>query len=401
MTPATNFPFRRVDPLLPPPEYSAMRRDSPIRRIVLSSGRTAWLISRYDDIRSVLSSPYVSSDMANPGYPLQFDIPSDVIERMKPAILSEDGSAHAERRRIVLPDFTARRVEQLRVRVEKIVDEHISRLLTMPQPLDWIEEFAVPIPSLVICEIFGVPIGDRPFFQEHARCLVSLESDPIARQQSLGSLEVYLTGILKAKSEVPGDDLLSRMASMVDTTQDGSYQQMASLANVMLVGGHETTANMIGLGVLGLIQNPSELAKLRAEPSNIRRAVDELLRFFSIADQVSARVATADIEVSGVRIPEGDGIITLAASGNHDESVFENPGQIRVDRPRRPHLAFGHGPHQCIGQHLAKLELEVALARTFDRFPDIQVACPISELRFKDSAGVYGLERLPVFLGKA
>lgn len=390
------FPYPRLCPVRPPHEYDRLRSQKPpVRRVVLASGRGAWLIARYDDIRRVLASPAVSSDMAAPGYPLQFDVPAEVMEQLKPALLSDDPPAHTARRRAVMPGLTARRVGALRPRIEEIVDDRISGMLSMAQPVDLVDALAVPVPSLVICELMGVPAHDREFFQLNARRLVSLGTGPAERQNALDGLRGYFAELIEEKTGSQDDDLLSRLVRLGPTHGLGPAE-MVSLATVLLVGGHETTAKMIGLGVMALLDDPVALAASTASEDAMTAAVDELLRYFSIADQVTARVALSDVDVAGVTIPAGEGIIALTASGNHDERVFSRPHELLVDRPGRSHLAFGHGAHQCVGQHLAKLELEIVLTRVFRRMPGLRLACPVDALRFSDSAGVYGLEELPV-----
>ncbi|MER7814512.1 cytochrome P450 [Streptomyces sp. NPDC096153] len=193
-----------------------------------------------------------------------------------------------------------------------------------------------------------------------------------------------------------GDNLLGRLVVKNRETGTFTHGELVGIANVLLVGGHETTANMISLGVLALLENPDQQAKLKADPGLAPQAVDELLRYFSIADQVTSRVATADIEIGGVLIRAGEGVIGLSASGNHDESVFSDPERLDFERGAKHHLAFGHGIHQCIGQNLAKVELEVVFNALLARVPGLKPAAPVSELPFKDSMGVYGLHRLPV-----
>ncbi|MCT4355813.1 cytochrome P450 [Streptomyces sp. Je 1-79] len=392
----TSFPYPRTCPFQPPREYASLRAEQPISKVTLASGRTAWLLTRHEHIRQLLASPEVSSNLAHPGYPLHFDVPAEVMEQMRPVLLAMDPPVHTAQRKMVIPEFTVKRVLQLRPRIEEIVDERITALLAHEGPVDLVEALALPVPSLVICELLGVPYADRAFFQDRTDKLVSVDADPQERNSAHQELHEYFDKLVTAQEADPGDNLLGRLVLKNRETGTFSHGELVGMANVLLVGGHETTANMISLGVLALMENPDQKAKLQADPGLAPQAVDELLRYFSIADQVTSRVVTADIEIGGVRIRAGEGVIGLSASANHDESLYSDPDRLDFERGGRHHLAFGHGIHQCIGQNLAKLELEVVFNALLARVPDLKLAVPVAELPFKDSMGVYGLHRLPV-----
>ncbi|MEU9982267.1 cytochrome P450 [Streptomyces sp. NPDC050856] len=390
------FPYPRTCPLLPPREYASLRAEQPISKVTLASGRTAWLLTRHEHIRQLLASPQVSSNMAHPGYPLHFDVPAEVMEQMRPVMLAMDPPVHTAQRKMVIPEFTVKRVLQLRPRIQEIVDERISVMLAGERPADLVEELALPVPSLAISELLGVPYADRAFFQDCTRKLVSVDTDPQERMTAHQELHAYFDRLVTAKTADPGDDLLGRLVLKNRETGTFDHTGLVGMANVLLVGGFETTANMISLGVVGLLENPGQLEKLRADPGLAPQAVDELLRYFSIADQVTSRVVLEDIEIGGVLIRAGEGVLGLSASANHDEEVYPEADRLDIDRGGRHHLAFGHGIHQCIGQNLAKMELETVFTTLFARIPGLKLAAPVAELPFKDSMGVYGLHRLPV-----
>ncbi|MCX2181119.1 cytochrome P450 [Streptomyces sp. SKN60] len=395
----STFPHPRTCPLSPPREYAVLRAERPVSRVTLASGRTAWLLTRHEHIRRLLASPEVSSNLAHPGYPLHFDVPAEVMEQMRPVMLAMDPPVHTAQRRSVMAEFTVKRVNLLRPRIEEIVDRCIDDLLARdPQdgPVDLVEALALPVPSLVICELLGVPYADHGFFQDRTRKIVSVDADPQERGAAHQELHAYFDRLVTAQEAEPGDNLLGRLVEKNRETGTFDHAQLVGMANVLLVGGFETTANMISLGVVGLLEHPDQAALLKADPALAPQAVDELLRFFSIADQVTSRVATADLEIGGVRIRAGEGVIGLSASGNHDEAVFAEPERLDFTRGGKHHLAFGHGIHQCIGQHLAKLELEVVFNALLARVPGLKLAVPVGELPFKDPMGVYGLHRLPV-----
>jgi len=390
------FPYPRTCPLRPPQEYASLRADQPITKVTLASGRSAWLLTRHEHIRQLLASPDVSSNLAHPGYPLHFNAPTEVLERQRPVMLSMDPPVHTAQRRSVAAEFTVKRVLQLRPRFQEIVDECLSVMLAGEGPVDLVEALALPVPSLVICELLGIPHDDRPFFQGRTKKLVSVDVDPQERMTAYQELHAYFDTLITAKEADPGDGLLGRLVLKNRETGTFDHGGLVGMANVLLVGGYETTANMISLGTVALLENPDQLAKLKTDPGLVPQAVDELLRYWSIADQVTSRVALADIEIGGVLIRSGEGVMGLSASGNYDEAVFSAPDRLDIDRGGRHHLGFGHGIHQCIGQNLAKLELEVVFNTLFARIPGLKLAVPAAELPFKDSSGVYGLHRLPV-----
>ncbi|GLF97399.1 cytochrome P450 [Streptomyces yaizuensis] len=393
---STAFPHPRTCPLRPPAEYASLRAERPVSRVTLASGRTAWLLTRHEHIRQLLASPDVSSNLALPGFPLSFEAPPEILEQYRPILVSMDPPDHTAQRKLVVSEFTARRVNLLRPRIQEIVDERISAMLAGGGPVDLVEELALPVPSLVICELLGVPYADRAFFGDRTRKLVSISVDPEERNRANQELNEYFATLVAAKEKDPGDDLLGRLVLKNRETGALSREDLVKMASVLLIGGYETTANMISLGTVALLENPGQLARLTADPGLAPQAVDELMRYFSIADQVTSRVLLADIEIGGVLLRAGEGVIGLNASGNHDEAVFPDPERLDIDRGGRHHLAFGHGIHQCVGQNLAKVELETVFTTLFARIPGLRLTVPVAELPFKDSSGVYGLHSLPV-----
>lgn len=390
------FPFPRRCPMHPPAEYDGLRAEAPISRVTLASGRRAWLLTTHEHVSTMLTSPAVSSNLADPGYPLHFNAPVEILESMRPVMLAMDPPVHTAQRKMVLAEFTRRQVARLRPGIQTVVTDRIAELEQGGRTADLVADFSVPVTSLVICELLGVPYGDRDFFQARTRALVSVDADPDDRTASHGALTEYFGRLLDAKRSDPGDDLLSRLVAKNDTEETLDHDELVKMANVLLVGGLETTANMIGLGVVGLLENPGQLDGLRDDPTRWPAAVDELLRFFSIADQVTSRVATADFTIGDVVIRAGEGVIGLSASANHDSSVFDDPGVLDVSRDARHHLAFGKGIHLCIGQNLARLELEVALSTLFERLPGLRLGCAVDELPLTAEGGLHGVRRLPV-----
>jgi cytochrome P450 len=302
-----------------------------------------------------------------------------------------DPPEHGPARRAITGEFTVRRVAELRPRIQEIVDELIDAMLAGPQPVDLVRAFSLPVPSLVICQMLGVPYADHDFFQAHTATLVNRDTPPDELQETMKALWAYLAELVHGKIREPGDDVLSRRLA------DGAdAEDVIGLAFLLLVAGHETTANMISLGVLALLERPEQLAALLADPSRTPMAVEELLRYFTIVEYGNSRVATDDVELAGTTIRAGEGVVSLSNTADHDPEIFPDADRLKLDRGARNHLAFGYGRHQCLGQNLARLELEIVFSTLFRRMPSLRLAVPAGELPFKNDAEIYGIHRLPV-----
>ncbi|MET8007435.1 cytochrome P450 [Nonomuraea glycinis] len=381
----------RTCPYAPPAQHVEMRDSGGITRVRLPNGREAWALSRMDHLRAMLSDPRFSSDRDNPHYPsFRADEvpPSGGGGRM---LINMDPPEHGPARRAITGEFTLRRVAELRPRIQEIVDELIDAMLAGPQPVDLVRAFSLPVPSLVICEMLGVPYTDHDFFQVHTATMVNRDTPPDEMQKTMQALWLYMAELVQGKSREPGDDVLSRQLA------DGAApEDVIALAFLLLVAGHETTANMISLGVLTLLERPEHLAALLADPSGTPMAVEELLRYFTIVEFGNSRVATDDVELAGTTIRAGEAVVSLSNAANHDPEVFPEAGRLKLDRGARNHLAFGYGRHQCLGQNLARLELEIVFNTLFRRAPSLRLAVPAEEVPFKDDAEIYGIHRLPV-----
>ncbi|MFF9581391.1 cytochrome P450 [Streptomyces achromogenes] len=396
--PPVQFPLRRTCPFAEPPEYAGLRADAPVSRAALKvNGKPAWLVTRHEHVRQVLGDSRASSNLKLPGYPHQFHIPEELLAQVRLMMLNMDPPEHTAHRRMLIPEFTARRVRELRPRIQQIVDERVDAMLAAGGPVDLVTALALPVPSLVICELLGVPYEDHARFEEWSAALMNHDLSPQEYGAAVQALDTYLDQLVTLKENEPGDDLISRFLEKNRDEGVADHTDVVTMARLMLVGGHETTANMIALGVLALLQHPEQLAELQADPDLLPNAVEELLRVFSISDSGTARVAMADIEVGDVTIRAGEGILALNNAANHDESVFPDPGALDIRRKEaRAHLAFGYGVHQCIGANLARVELEAVYGTLLRRVPGLRLAAEPEELRFKDDAMVYGVYELPV-----
>ncbi|WP_033439561.1 cytochrome P450 [Saccharothrix sp. NRRL B-16314] len=392
------FPVDRDCPFAPPAAYERLRERGPITKVRLASG-DAWLVSGHEEGRDVLADRRFSSDRRNEGFPI-VNADAATLRQLRsrpPLMVGMDGAEHSAARRPLISEFTVKRLAELRSGIQEIVDRFIDEVLaTDERPVDLVRALSLPVPSLVICELLGVPYADHDFFQSRTAVAVRRTSAPEERGRAFAELHEYLDDLVTRKESAPGDDLLSRQITR--RREDGTFDhsELVSTAFLLLTAGHETTANMISLGVVALLSDPGQLALIKADPGRTPMAVEELLRYFTIADLVTTRVAVEDVEIGGATIRAGDGVIVSMLSANWDPAVFENPGELDVGRGTRHHLAFGFGPHQCLGQNLARMELQVVFDTLFRRIPTLRLATPVDELSFKADAVIYGVDELPV-----
>jgi cytochrome P450 len=396
MTPTSEqprFPMERESPYDPPPGILRLLREEPVSRVTLWDGHEAWLVTRYDDVRTLLTNPDLSADVRRPGYPKV----SAALAHFTEGLLNHmDSPEHDVYRRMLAPDFMVKRVESLRGDVEKLVDDLLDAMQTQGPPVDLVASFAFPIPALVTCSILGVPYERKDFFVQCAEAFLSGTSTAEAAAAAGRELHAYLGELIEAKKTASGTDTLSRMVTEYVASGQLDETVLVTLAELLLIAGFDTTANMIVLGTLTLLRHPDQLEELKADPGLWPGAVEELLRYLTITHRGRHRVATADIEVGGQLIRAGEGIIAAQDAANRDPDTFADPDVLDIHREARHHLAFGHGVHQCIGAAVARVELQVAYARLFARFPGLELAVPHDEIRFKHESSVYGVAELPV-----
>jgi cytochrome P450 len=390
------YPMARASgcPFDPPP---ALRTLAPVSRVRLWDGSSPWLITRHADVRAILADPRVSADTRRAGYP-HTSAGGRARRTQGISFIAMDDPDHARLRRMVTGTFTIRRVEALRPSIQRIVDDRIDALLAGPRPVDLVETFALPVPSLVICQLLGVPYADHDFFQRRTRVLVSRDQPAERTIAAQDELVEYLDRVIAGKLAEPADDLLSKLAAEHVASGDLSRRDAALMATLLVAAGHETTANMIALGTLALLEHPDQLATLRDtdDPAVIAAAVEELLRYLTIVHSGRRRTAVEDIEIDGRTIRAGEGIILAGDAANRDEDAFPDADRLDVQRDARGHLAFGFGVHQCLGQPLARLELQIVYATLYRRLPGLRLAVALEQLPFKHDSNVYGVYELPV-----
>ncbi|WP_460072259.1 cytochrome P450 [Streptomyces sp. YKOK-I1] len=390
------FPMPRAAgcPFDPPPALRELRERAPLTRVRLWDGTEPWLVTRYADQRALLGDPRVSADTDSPGYPAKA---SPEGGEGKLGFIMMDDPEHARLRRMVTAPFAIKKVEAMRPAVQRIVDDLLDELLAGPNPVDLVEAFALPIPSLVICELLGVPYADHAFFQDSTKTMVHRDATPEQRGAAGREIAAYLGGLVGKRLADPCDDLLSGIAARV-AAGEIDHQMATEMALLLLFAGHETTANMIALGTLALLRHPDQLALLREtdDPRLVASAVEELLRYLHITHLGRRRAVTEDIEIGGQVIRAGEGVIMVNEIANRDPEVFTDPDRLDLTRDARRHVAFGFGVHQCLGQPLARMELQVVYGTLYRRIPTLKLAGSFDDVRFKHDAFIYGVHALPV-----
>ncbi|CCB76284.1 MULTISPECIES: cytochrome P450 [Streptomycetaceae] len=391
------FPFAPAPAVcLPSPALAEVRETCPVTRVRLPDGTQAWLVTRHADVRQVLMDPRFSNRVvaARP----------EVAESEHGALISQsligmDPPEHTRIRRLVTRAFSARRVERLRPRVAELVDGLIDALEELPRPVDVVRHFAVPLPTTVICEMLGVPEADRAAFQEWSNALVvDWLRDEGERNAATAALRGYFTELIAAKRAEPGDDLMTELIAAREEGNKLSESELVAQCIGLLSAGNDTTASLIAMFLMTLLRRPDELARLRAEPAEIPRAVEELLRYVPLAMSGAGgpRLTTEEVELGGVTIPPGKLVLPAIAAANRDPEVFADPERLDLDRTDNQHLGFGAGIHFCLGAQLARVELQEALAGLLRRLPGLRLAVPEEELRMKPASAISGLEALPV-----
>src|SRR5580704_17586338 len=385
-------------PFAPPPEVMELAEVRPLSRVKIWDGSTPWLITGYDEVRTLFSDSRVSVDDRRSGFPHWNEGMLATVHKRPRSVFTADGEEHTRFRRMLSKPFTYKRVEDLRPAIQKITDEHIDAILAGPQPADIVTAFALPVPSLVISELLGVPYEDAEFFQHHAN--VGLARYASAEDNAKGAMGLakYLANLVRSKMESPAEDAVSDLAERVKAGEL-DVREAAQLGTGLLIAGHETTANMIGLGVLALLQYPDQAAVLRDtdDPKVVANAVEELLRYLSIIQNGQRRVAAEDIDIAGEVIRAGEGIIIDLAPANWDAKEFTEPDRLYLHRSGAgQHVAFGYGRHQCVGQQLARAELQIVFHTLLRRIPTLELAVPIEDIPFKHDRLAYGVYELPV-----
>ncbi|MFC6084185.1 cytochrome P450 [Sphaerisporangium aureirubrum] len=379
-------------PFDPPAELIDARRHGPISRYPFPDGHQGWLITGYDLLRSVLADPRFSSRKEFMRHHPTIDLGDIEVPPAPPGeFLLMDEPQHGRYRKPLVGKFTARRMRLLTERVEQITADHLDAMEKAGPPADLVTAFARPIPAIVICELLGVPYEDRGSFQEQIESFLSGEASDEDQLAAYLATQRYLAELVTAKRADPTDDVLSDL-----TDTDLTDEELKGISLILLAAGFDTTANTLALGTFALLRNPAQLAALRTDPALADQAVEELLRYLSVA-KTFMRTAREDVELGGQTIRAGTTVILSYNTANRDPERFPDPHTLDLRRQNGGHLAFGHGIHQCLGQQLARVEMRVAFPALVTRFPTLRLAVPAEQIDLRpETADIYGVKSLPV-----
>ena len=399
MTQAPELPplHMRRNAFNPTPELRKIRETEGVRTATNAFGMTVYLVTRYEDIKDVLSDHERFSNARPPGFVVP-GAPAVAEKEQASAragnLLGLDPPEHQRLRRMLTPEFTIRRMKRLGRRIVEIVDAQLDAMEKPGPPTDLVASFALPIPSLVICELLGVPYDDRDDFQRRSARQLDL-SIPIAERLELVRRgREYMGSLVERARRQPGDDILGMLVREHGT--ELTDNELIGVAGLLLLAGHETTSNMLGLGTLALLRHPDQLVSVRDDPDAIGPAVEELLRWLSIVHSAIPRITTTDVEIAGVPIPAGQLVFVSLPSGNRDPDFIDSPEVLDIGRGAPGHLAFGHGVHHCLGAPLARMEMRIAFPALLRRFPTLALAEDFSDVAFRSFHFIYGLKSLEV-----
>ncbi|HVQ96051.1 MAG TPA: cytochrome P450 [Mycobacteriales bacterium] len=394
MTDADFIPPRTC-PFDPPEALAGLREREPISTVHMWDGRPAWLVTRYDDAYALLRDRRISADSTNPGFPSLS--PGRTVPIVRRSFSRMDDPKHAELRQMVAPEFSAVQVERLRPDIQRLVDRQVDHLLGTERPADLVSEFAQPISTTVLSGLIGIPRDTMAFFLGHAETVISRTK--VSRQTA--TAETAMHGVLHAlvteQEREPGDTLIGRL--VVNELRRGtlSHDELVRIVHLLIIAGFENPANMMGLGVLSMLMDPSWFDAVSTQPERLADLVEELLRYHSIANHDGLpRVAAEDMTLRDVTIRAGDSVIVSLASANRDEEVFPKAAELDLSRDPRRHLAFGQGVHMCPGRWLARAELQIALSTVAGRIPTLRLAAPVEQIPFREDMHSYGVYALPV-----
>ncbi|GGU26866.1 cytochrome P450 [Lentzea flava] len=387
---------RDVTPFDPPSRITLLRQTSPVSPMLFPDGHEGWLVTGYDEVRQVLADTRFSSrqdlgilhvPFPTPGMPEQTE-PSPQTPGL---FISMDPPDHTRLRRKLTGAFTVKRMKSLEEGVIEITERQLDAMAKLTPPVDLVQEFALPVPSQVICEMLGVPYEEREMFESNFARFMEREVTLEDKMAAYMALTTFLAELVTRKRAEPADDLLSDLAR----DEDLSIEELIGMSFLLLLAGHETTANMLALGTFALLEHPAQMAELQAHPELIPDAVEELLRYLAVAD-VFLRYAAEDVELGGQTIRAGSTVVISLLAGNHDSAKFENADELDVHRKARGHLSFGHGIHQCLGQQLARIEMRAGFEGLLRRFPGLRLAVPARDVKLRTDMNIYGVHALPV-----
>ena len=396
-------PFDLADPRFkadPHPVYARLRDEAPVHRTKLGRGRGAWLLARYDDVDALLRDPRFAKNPANargPGGRGDALWMPGFLRPLTRNMLDLDAPDHTRLRALVQKAFTPRMVEAQRPRIHALVDELLHRAARDGR-MELVADFALPIPLTIISELLGVPASEQQRFHRWTTRILSASgpADIVGLLPSVWMLFRYLRRLFAARRAEPRDDLITALVQAEEAGDRLDEDELLGMVFLLLAAGHETTVNLIGSAALELVRHPEQAAALRADPSLVKPAVEELARFTSPVELATERYAREELELHGVRVRRGEMVLGIIASANRDATHFAEPDRLELAREPNRHLAFGIGAHYCLGAPLARLETQIALAALLERAPRLRLAVAPDALRWRRHAFLRGLRELPV-----
>ncbi|WP_406331904.1 cytochrome P450 [Streptomyces sp. NBC_00203] len=394
---APSYPMPRVCPVDPPPQLAALRAGRAASRVTLWDGSEVWLVTSHAGARAVLGDRRFTAVTSAPGFPML--TPTSKLVRAAPhtaSFIRMDDPDHSRLRSMLTRDFLARKAEEMRPVLREFLDEMLAELVAGERPVDLVAGLTTPVPSRVITLLFGVSDDSRDFIESRSAILIDRGYTPDQVAAARDELDGFLRELVESRVADPGTDLVSRL--VIDQVRPGtlSVDELVPMCRLLLVAGHGTTTSQASLSLLSLATDPGLADALAKDAGLLPKAVEELLRFHSIVQNGLARAATEDVQLDDVTIRAGEGVVLSLSAGNRDERVFPSPDTLDPHRDARRHLAFGHGIHQCLGQWLAKVEIEEMLAAVLRWMPGVRLAVPFEELDFRHEVSSYGLGALPV-----
>ncbi len=383
------------------PFYGHLRQTDPISPLSSSdNGNTTWLVTKYDDVLDLLKRPSFIKDQSKlfsksariEDEPLEIKI-------FHHMMLDVDPPDHTRLRKLVQPSFNPKSIQQLAPRINAIADQLIDEMKAKEGVVDLIDDFAFPLPIIVISELLGVPAEDRDKFRKWSNSIVSASDNMEGEfMKDVQDFTDYLTSLFKKRKEDPKEDLISNLLQHEEDGEKLSSDELYSMVFLLIIAGHETTVNLIGNGMFALFENPEQLKRLQNDFTLTERAIEEALRYYSPVDFSTARWAEEDLDFRGIHISRGDMVLASLSSANRDEEKFTNADQFDITRKPNPHLAFGYGIHFCLGAPLARLEGKIAYEKLLTAFPSIQLAGSPDDVKWRNMFLLRGLEGLKVKL---
>lgn len=401
-------PTHNADPY---PTYAKLRLEVPVYQTKSQDGRTLWVVTRYQDVQTVLKDARFVKDIRSASTPeqnaaLNARLQALAFRVLSQNMLSADPPSHTRLRGLISKAFTPRRTEQLRPRIEQLTDELLDAMEGKTE-LDLINDFAFPLPIRVISEMLGIPEADRDNFRLWSNMLIDgsgPDSPETNRQKSASNFLQYLTQLVAERRVRPSNNSSSSddkdlITALIEAEEQGDKldeEQLIAMIWLLIIAGHETTVNLIGNGMLALFQHPDQLEMLKNNPELIKPAIEELLRYNGPVETSTSRFAGEDLVLDGQPISKGDAVLAVIAGADRDPEQFADPNNLDITRANNPHVAFGYGIHYCIGAPLARLEGQIAFRKLLERKPTIHLAVPVQELRWRPNLILRGLQTLPV-----